>query len=243
MSQQPPAAPSAHATKKQFSVKNVTLIGDSMSNDITMNRMIPDRSGEKIKCSTLVDAIARVKIMKNVANFVIQTGINDTKETSDEVVKQSYITLIDTIKQYHPRSKIYVCTLIPPKNDPRRIEELNRFIVALGERKSFSVIPTHRDFLVNQDLYKDWCHPNYKGTATIVREIKMALGMNTGPYYRHYTESGALRPQNSGNTSSNDQRFPSNNTSGKPPGQWQDSLKLLIQQLMCHPQWNGFDNA
>ena len=243
MSQQPPAAPSAHATKKQFSVKNVTLIGDSMSNDIIMNRMIPDRSGEKIKCSTLVDAIARVKIMKNVAIFVIQTGINDTKETSHEVVKQRYITLIDTIKQYHPRSKIYVCTLIPPKNDPRRIEELNRFIVALGERKSFSVIPTHRDFLVNQDLYKDWCHPNYKGTATIVREIKMALGMNTGPYYRQYTESGALRSQNSGNTSSNDQRLSSNNTSSKPPGQWQDSLKLLIQQLMCHPQWNGFDNA
>ena len=79
-------------------------------------------------------------------------------------------------------------------------------MLLLGERKSFSVIPTHRDFLVNQDLYKDWCHPNYKGTATIVREIKMALGMNTGPLYRHYTGSGALRSQNSGNTYSNKQR-------------------------------------
>ena len=54
-------------------------------------------------------------------------------------------------------------------------------------------------------IYTDWCHPNYKGTATIVKEIKMALGINTGPYYHYHQNSGAQWCQNSGNASSNDQ--------------------------------------
>ena len=59
ISQQLPAAPNAHA-QKQDSLENVTLIGYSMSNDIIINRMKHDKFGEKIKCSTLVDAITCV---------------------------------------------------------------------------------------------------------------------------------------------------------------------------------------
>ena len=63
--------------------------------------------GRKSSVAPLLMPLLVFKIIKYVANFVIQTGINDTKEKSGDLVKRC-ITLIDTVKQYNSKSKIYV---------------------------------------------------------------------------------------------------------------------------------------
>ena len=153
------------------------LLHDSISNFVNIHRMIPNRNGQKIKCDTLLAAKDKIKAIKHCNSIIIQVGINDTRNVSEDTVKQRFRSLIGEIKQCHPGAEIHVCTLIPPKHALSELDEINRFIHALALTKACKLIQIHEPFTNDTSLYYNALHPKKSAVGKIVALMKSALGL------------------------------------------------------------------
>ncbi|MES2276569.1 MAG: GDSL-type esterase/lipase family protein [Bacteroidota bacterium] len=115
--------------------------------------------------------LREVTYVKPTAVF-IEIGINDlfNPTLNPERIANNIIRIADTIKKQSPRTKIFVQTIFPTKNDfmVNKISETNKLIRNYKKPKLFTLIDTYALFADSADLMKkeytkDGVHLNEKG--------------------------------------------------------------------------------
>ena len=221
----PPHKVSTFPVADQENIPKTVILCDSTGAQININRMFSKTSeSTKIVAPTLHDAEIKVQQLgERYKNIIIQTGINDIKHMHTSQVKTSIESTLKTAKEYNPMSNIHIATILPEKNRPDTMDDVNQFIKAQSLNLGCKVIDTEREFRSNLELYRDEFHPNAKGTAKIVSLIKQSLGIGrTVNYgYRRYRSQNQSRPFQSGRGRWN--RGPMRNTIPPPSQNTQQS--------------------
>ncbi len=88
-------------------------------------------------------------------NIIVQSGINDLRDSSVDNVKSKVALAIEIAKQYNPRSKIFITTLLPDRNYPETTDETNQVNSAQANSMGCKVINTAETFKADRNLYRD----------------------------------------------------------------------------------------
>ncbi len=173
---------------------STVLLCDSTSADTNINSMIPGKGrGKKLTSATLDSTISNLKKLgSGYCVIIIQSGVNYHMSSSEEVVKQKLINVLDTAKQCHPRADMFMCILLPDKFDPSDTIHINNYNRTQGSRKQCHVVETEEVFKWKSNLYKNRKHPNYRGTAQIVMSIKSKHGLSTALPSQYTQNTGII---------------------------------------------------
>jgi lysophospholipase L1-like esterase len=124
--------------------------------------------------------LGEVVYVKPPAVF-IEIGINDlfNPTLTPERTANNIIRIADTIKKYSPRTRIFVQTIFPTKNDflVFKISKTNDLLRNYKKKRPYTLIETHPLFadeadLMKKDLTKDGVHLNEKGYAVWVNYLR-----------------------------------------------------------------------
>lgn len=124
--------------------------------------------------------LGEVVYVKPPAVF-IEIGINDlfNPTLTPERTANNIIRIADTIKKYSPRTRIFVQTIFPTKNDflVSKISKTNELLRSYKKDRPYILLETHTLFadsadLMNKELTKDGVHLNEKGYAIWVNYLR-----------------------------------------------------------------------
>ena len=154
------------------------ILGDSISKTIKANLTFPGKNTENLSVGglTLNDLchwLANIPQSKQVKVVVLHIGINSCK--SDHITKEKWSKCIRLVRKVFPSSKVYMCTLIPPRgthflkkaaldsNDELKSACLSEHCMIID---SMHIFTTQRG-APKQRLYRDALHPSPSGVAKL----------------------------------------------------------------------------
>ena len=171
------SSPSYHNRSDASVVHDTLYIADSTGKNVDINRMIPGRLGERDTAYGLDTVERKLKsVSPNHKKVIIQTGINDVEKYANTVVEKKIVGVLQTAKEYLPRSEVYITSIIDRDNSPG-VAEINKFLEAQANRFQVKYIDT-TNVSGSADLFYDRKHPNRLGIGKIVNKIKDALGLS-----------------------------------------------------------------
>jgi lysophospholipase L1-like esterase len=127
--------------------------------------------------------LGEITYVKPKAVF-IEIGINDLFNTTlnSERTATNIIRVAGSIKKQSPRTKVFVQTIFPTKNDflISKIGKVNQILLDHKNPKLYTVLDTHALFadsvdLMKKELSKDGVHLNEKGYEVWVSYIRKFL--------------------------------------------------------------------
>jgi lysophospholipase L1-like esterase len=173
------------------STGGVVFLGNSIIEGFDLKFYFPDHQtvnrgivGDHL--DGLIERLDNSAVALKPEKLFLMIGINDIgDQRSDEYLKTMFTTLIDTLIEELPETRIYLHSILPTtsrwKNcPPDQILRLNSFLTFLAIDKGLVFVNLHPSFLddtqyLNPELTRDGLHPNQAGYALWAEKIRSLL--------------------------------------------------------------------